>query len=127
MKKQSCLPFLLYLIIAYTSTAFAASTDFNFGVVANSFGTNSGEQLLRAAIKDSDADNLAFVVVNGIKSDTEPCNDSLYTRRRALLDSAQNGLILSLAASDWSNCKNSSDNFSTVERLNRIRELFFAD
>lgn len=82
---------------------------------------------MRAAIKASDADNLAFVVVNGIKSGVEPCTDNLYLRRRALLDSAQNGVILSLAGDDWSGCKKDNGRSGAVERLNRIRELFFSD
>ena len=109
------------------SNALAASAGFSFGVIANTFDNSSGESLLHAAIKVSDADNLAFVVANGIKSNLEPCSDSLYLRRKALFDSAQNGLLLSLAANDWSDCKKDSGRSAAVERLNRIRELFFAD
>lgn len=83
--------------------------------------------MLRATIKATDADNLAFLVANGIKSDAEPCTDDLYARRKALLNSAQNGLILSLAASDWINCKKTNGRSAAIERLNRVRELFFAD
>ncbi|MGZ3235793.1 MAG: hypothetical protein ACXWIN_00640 [Burkholderiaceae bacterium] len=109
------------------SNVFAASSDFSFGVIAYPFRANPDESLLRAAIKASDEDNLAFVVANGIKANVEPCSDNIYTKRRALLDSAQNGLVLSLTANDWSDCKKSSGRSAAVERLNRIRELFFAD
>ncbi|HEY8100971.1 MAG TPA: hypothetical protein VIF82_09465 [Burkholderiaceae bacterium] len=109
------------------SDASAASSDFSFGVIAYPFRTSADESSLRAAIKASDADNLAFVVVSGIKSNAEPCSDNIYTKHRALLDSAQNGLVLSLTANDWSDCKKSSGRSAAVERLNRIRELFFAD
>jgi hypothetical protein len=119
----------LFLCIAFacTSNVSAASNDFSFGVIAHPFKANSDESPLRAAIKSSDTDNLVFVVANGIKSNTEPCSDDLYTKRKALLDSAQNGLILSLAESDWSECKKSSGRTAAIERLNRIRELFFSD
>jgi len=63
-------PFLLFLFlcnaIICTSNVSAASNDFSFGVITYPFKTNSDEPLLRAAIKASDADNLAFVVANGI-------------------------------------------------------------
>jgi hypothetical protein len=109
------------------SNALAASNEFSFGILSSSLKTNSDESQLRAALKASDADNLAFVVANGIKADTEPCSDELYLRRKALFNSAQNGLILSLSASDWSDCKSSSGRSIAMERLNRIRELFFSD
>ncbi|MGZ3157689.1 MAG: hypothetical protein ACXU7H_01265 [Burkholderiaceae bacterium] len=118
---------ILLCLAAWMSNACAASNDFSFGVIAFPFKESSGEPLLRAAIKASDADNLAFVVANGIKANLEPCSDTIYTRRRALLDSAQNGLVLSLAASDWSDCKKDSGRSAAVERLNRVRELFFVD
>jgi hypothetical protein len=125
MNKPFCL--LLCAFMVFMADADAASNEFSFGVISSSFNASSEEPQLRAAIKASDADNLAFVVVNGIKSDAEPCSDAVYAKRRALLDGAQNGLILSLTASDWSNCKRESGRSAAVERLNRVRELFFSD
>ena len=85
----------------------------------------AAETALRSALTESDADNLAFVVVNGIKIATEPCSDQLYTKRREILDSAQNGVIMSLAANDWVSCKNKAGKSTAIERLNQIRELFY--
>jgi hypothetical protein len=110
-----------------TAVAFAAPSEFSIGVLAYPFRTSSDESLLRSAINASDADNLAFVVANGIKSEEEPCSDSLYTRRKRILNSAQNGLVLSLVANDWASCKKDSGRSAAIERLNRIRELFFVD
>lgn len=112
---------------SYMPNALAASNEFSFGVIPSPFKVNADEPLLRAAIKASDADNLAFVVANGIKTESEPCSDELYLKRKALFNSAQNGLILSLAARDWSNCKSNGGRSVALERLNRIRDLFFGD
>ncbi|WP_334188547.1 hypothetical protein [Noviherbaspirillum sp.] len=106
----------------------AAATDtFSFGVVAHPDRTMTEETDLREAISESDADNLAFVVANGIKASEEPCSDELYQRRKALLDSAKNGVIVSLAGSDWTGCRHANGRSAAIGRLNRLRELFFTD
>ena len=107
-------------------TAAQAQQRFQFGVIGHSFDGKSDETVLRQAIRESDADNLAFVVVNGIKSATEPCTDELYSARHDLLNEAGNGIIVSLAASDWTSCRNKNGSLA-IDRLNRVRELFFAD
>jgi len=103
-----------------------AQDSFHFGVIGHSFSGNPDEGVLRRALDESDADNLAFVVVNGIKSAAEPCSDALYSARRDLLKEAENGVIVSLAASDWVGCRNKNGSVA-IERLNRVRELFFPD
>jgi len=100
---------------------------FSFGVIGHPFRTTSEELPLRTAIRQTDDDNLAFVVTNGIKSAQEPCSDKMYEQRKTLLNSAKNGLIVSLSGSDWIACKNESGRSTSFERLNRIRELFFGD
>lgn len=120
----------LWLLIPVLTPAFVSASaqpsDFSFGVIAEARIANDGSALARA-IADSDIDNLAFVVVNGFKRADEPCTDQLYRHRMDLLDSAKNGLILSLTAGDWSECKNASGRSTAVERLSRLRELFFVD
>jgi len=101
--------------------------EFNFGVIGEVIATPNDAAPLAQAIAESDADNLAFVVANGFKRTDEPCSDQLYETRRDLLGTAKNGLILSLASSDWSECKNAGERSTSVERLSRVRELFYVD
>jgi len=103
-----------------------AQDSFSFGVIGHAFSGSPDEGVLRRALDESDADNLAFVVVNGIKSAAEPCSDALYSARRDLLKEAENGVIVSLAASDWVGCRNRNGSVA-IERLNRVRDLFFPD
>lgn len=103
-----------------------AQDSFHFGVIGHSFSGSPDEGVLRRALDESDADNLAFVVVNGIKSAAEPCSDALYSARRDLLKEAENGVVVSLAASDWVGCRNKNGSVA-IERLNRVRDLFFPD
>ena len=98
-----------------------------FGVIGHSFRSGPDDTILRQAIKQTDHAKLAFVVVGGIKAEGEACSDKLYARRMELLEDSQRPLVLSLAAGDWSGCKNSLGKSNAIERLNRLRELFFAD
>ena len=98
-----------------------------FGVIGHSFHDGGGEAKLKQAIADESEAALAFVVVTGIKGAEEPCSDRLYTRRRELFDDAPRPMIVLPSASDWSDCKNSAGRSDAIERLNRVRELFFSE
>jgi hypothetical protein len=98
-----------------------------FGVIGHSFHNGGGESRLKQAIADESESALAFVVVTGIKGAQEPCSDRLYERRRELFDDARRPMIVLPSASDWSECKNSAGRSVAIERLNRVRELFFSE
>lgn len=102
------------------------SSEFSFAVISQSPHA-ADDAALRAAIAETDADNLAFVVASGFKSKTEPCSDKLYNNRKTLLNEAKNGLIVSLTANDWAECRNTHGRSAAPERLNRLRDLFFVD
>jgi hypothetical protein len=123
MNKLSRQALCVLCMLVFAWSAAAQPNEFSFGVIAYSFKAGPDESILRAAIAETDADNLA----NGIKSAAEPCTDAMYNRRKNLLDSAKNGLILSLAGSDWSQCINTNGRSAALERLNRLRDLFFVD
>jgi hypothetical protein len=127
MKKYYSLTLFICAALACPCPVLAQPSEFSFGVIAHAFRTTPDESALRDALSQTDADNLAFVVANGIKSSAEPCSDQLYSQRKALLDEAKNGLILSLAASDWAGCKRKNGRSAAMERLSRIRDLFFVD
>jgi hypothetical protein len=98
-----------------------------FGVIGHSFHNGGGEAKLKQAIADESEPALAFVVATGIKGDNEPCSDKLYARRLELFDDAPRPMIVLPSASDWSECKNSAGRSAAIERLNRLRELYFAE
>lgn len=100
---------------------------FSFGLIGQKAGAGAEESFLGEALARSDADNLAFVVVNGIKAVGEPCTDKLYEERRRQYDSAKNGLFLSLAGSDWADCRSPDGRPAALERLRRVRDLFYND
>jgi hypothetical protein len=127
MKNRLALVMLAGAAIVFAMPA-AAQDAFQFAFVSSAFGGPlSDDNALRTTIAQTDEDNLAFVVVNGIKSSSESCGDHIYERRKALLENAKNGVIFSLTAADWSACRYHNGRTAAVERLSRLRELFFPD
>lgn len=118
---------LAVLIAVQAAPARAQPEAISFGVIGHTFRKSADESLLRRAIAESDADNLGFVVVNGVKSASEPCSDALYEQRLALLSRAKNGVVLSLAGSDWADCRRDNGRSVAMERLTRVRDVYFQD
>lgn len=118
----------LYAALAFsTPAATAESVDFSFGVIHPPTESSGATSILPDIIDETDSDNLAFVVANGIKATDEPCTDDLYQRKKSLLESSKNGLIVSLAASDWATCKSENGKSTANAKLNLLRDLFFVD
>ena len=118
---------LALLIAVQAAPASAQPEALSFGVIGHAFRKSPDEALLRRTIAETDADNLGFVVVNGVKSASEPCSDALYEQRLALLSRAKNGVVLSLAGSDWADCRRDNGRPAAMERLTRVRDVYFQD
>lgn len=103
------------------------SKGFQFGVIGHPFKVGADEALLKRAIVDVSQEKPVFIVATGIKADGEPCSDRLYGQRRQILDSATRPMVVSPSGTDWSECRNSLGRSNAVERLNRIREVFYPD
>jgi len=97
-----------------------------FAIIGHGF-TDGGDKHLKQALRDNDDGDVAFLVVTGIKGVNEPCTDKLYQKRRELIDDARRPVVVLPAGSDWTECRNSAGRSSAVERLNRIRELFYGE
>ena len=117
----------LCIALALPLVSVADAAEFAFGIVAQPLMPATDDAVLRKALDESDAESLAFVTVFGIKPAGEPCSDKVYLRRKSLMDQAQNGVIVSLAATDWAKCPPESGKSSAIGRLNRLRDLYFFD
>ena len=118
----------LALALPCTATPGAATPlSFSFGVIGHAFKGAPDEAVLQQAIAETDQADLAFVVASGVKAGAEACSDRLYARRKSLFNESRRPLVLSLAASDWTECRNSLGRSAAIERLSRLREVFFGD
>lgn len=97
-----------------------------FAVIGHGL-TDGGDKRLKQALADNDGKSVSFLVVTGIKGADEPCSDKLYQQRRELIDAARRPVVVLPAGSDWTGCRNSAGRSNAIERLNRLRELYFGD
>ncbi|MYM26847.1 hypothetical protein GTP58_00750 [Duganella sp. CY15W] len=123
---------LLCIALAATAATTAhaapqAARGFQFSVIGHPLQHGRDEAALKRAIAEAAQSDTAFVVATGIKARNEPCSDKLYAQRHAVLNESLQPMIVSLAGSDWSACINSAGRSNAIERLNRLRELFYVD
>lgn len=97
-----------------------------FAVIGHSFA-DGFDGRLKEALDVADDKSTAFMVVTGIKGAKEACSDKLYQQRRELIADARRPAIVVPAASDWTECRNSAGRSNAIERLNRLRELFYGE
>ena len=107
--------------------AASHAAGFEFAVLGHSFKAGPDDAPLKKVLAGVNRQPEAFVVVTGIKATSEACSDKLYGQRKELLDASSAPLIVSLSASDWSNCRNSRGRVNAIERLNRLRDVYFGD
>ncbi|RZT42539.1 hypothetical protein [Cupriavidus agavae] len=73
------------------------------------------------------ARQMALIVhAGGIKGDTESCADAVLAARLRVLDDSPAPLLYVPGETDWAECRKPvAGKFDAVERLNRLRELYF--
>ncbi len=120
--------FLLWLLLVSVIPVVAAPTNnrgtpFYFMVLDQP--TRDNEVFLHKAFQKAGNARPAFIVVNGIKSATEPCSDDLFFTRKNLADTVERAVIVSLSADDWVHCRNAAGESTALERLARLKEILF--
>lgn len=82
------------------------------------------------ALLDHFAERKLDLVIHagGIKGDTESCSDAVLGSRQQLLNQSPLPLIYVPGETEWAECRLPvNGGFDPVERLNRLRELFFPE
>ncbi|CAG9267425.1 conserved exported hypothetical protein [Paraburkholderia unamae] len=110
--------------------AHAQSPRFAFAVVSNVLSSPGEEAATQRLIDAIGRDpQIAFTVYDGnLKGAHETCADHLYERRHDLLDASRPPLVFVPGERDWVTCgANGSGAYDAVERLDFLRQNFFAD
>jgi hypothetical protein len=126
-RHRSFLLFALACALAGGARADARDDDAHRFAIIGHGVTDGGEKRLKQALADNDDNDVAFLVVTGIKGASEPCTDKLYQKRRELIEDARRPVVVLPAGSDWTECRNSAGRTNAIDRLNRIRELFYGE
>ncbi len=123
------------LLAAFVALAGCAASpphpeSFSFAVIGDVPYNAREEIAFDAMLGRMGAEPLAFIVhVGDFKAGSgPPCTDALYDRAKARLDASRHALVLTPGDNDWTDCRReSSGGMDPLERLARLREVFFAD
>ena len=117
---------LLTLLVGLTGVASAQPVSFGlFGDTP--YGRWEREQLPEL-MGEMDREDLAFVVHDGdIKSGSSVCSDEVLRDILGLFQASRHPLIFVPGDNEWTDChRNNNGGYDPLERLGKLRELFFA-
>jgi hypothetical protein len=99
-----------------------------FAVIGDVPYNSYEESQLPLMLDDIAAEHPQFIVHAGdFKSSSKPCSDALFRDRRTLFDASQVPLIYVPGDNEWTDCRRlTAGGFDPLERLQKLRELFFA-
>ncbi|WP_087667673.1 hypothetical protein [Caballeronia humi] len=126
---RALLAVLLCGVLAQRHAA-ADDTPLKFAIIADALTKPADEAPVRQMLDTISRDrDIAFIVYDGnIKGSAEPCRDKIFEGRRDLLDASRKPLIVVPGQHDWTDCGLAqSGAYDPVERLDFLRQLFFAD
>ena len=119
------------LALALSGCASVAPTHpdaFAFAVMGDTQYNAREEAAFAAMMAKVDREDLAFVVHVGDFAGGNDCSDRLYLRRRAEFDASAHPFIYTPGDNEWIDCRSAqAENRDPVERLARLREIFFFD
>ena len=117
---------LLALAIALPALV-RAEPAFHFTVLMHPLQKAGDDAGLRAMLEEAHDAAPAFLIVNGLKAPKEACSERLYRQRKALLESAGLPVFLSLAGSDWLDCRDRRNRSTAAVWLEALREQLYGD
>ena len=100
---------------------------FAFGVMGDTPYNAREEPAFVAMLERIGREDLAFVVHVGDIAKGNGCSDALYLRRRAEFDASVHPLVFTPATTSGSTAAPATEYRDPVERLARLRKVFFAD
>jgi len=105
-------------------------TRYAFAVIGSTLQSNADEAPTQRLIDAIGRDpQIAFIVYDGnLRSGSEPCRDSLFEAREALLQASKPALVFIPGQHDWADCGTATaGGFDPVERLDQLRQTLFID
>jgi hypothetical protein len=103
---------------------------FSFAVLGDAPYTAREDVAFDAMIGRMSVESLAFAVhIGDFKAGGDsPCTDALFADRKARLDASRHPVVLTPGDNDWTDCRRESNGkMDPLERLAKLRDVFFAD
>jgi hypothetical protein len=128
MTRGAAALFVLAMICGCASGPPTHPEAFAFAVMGDTQYNAAEESAFAAMMARLDREDLAFVVHVGDFAGGSDCSDRLYLRRRAEFDASAHPFIYTPGDNEWVDCRGARPgNRDPVERIARLREVFFSD
>ena len=123
---------LLLAAIALTLAGCAARAPhpdaFAFAVLGDTPYSDAEETRYLEMLTAIDREPLAFVIHVGDFKGGGACSDALYERRKREFDASAHPFIYTPGDNEWTDCRRANmGSMDPIERLARLRQVFFAD
>lgn len=107
---------------------FASAQPVPFGLFGDTPYNRWEREQLPNMMADMDRENLAFVVhVGDIKNGSSGCSDEVFKDIHGIFKASKTPLVYVPGDNEWTDCHRKSNGaYDPQERLNKLRELFFA-
>ena len=122
--------FLAALALGGCASRPPSGEAFVFGVMGDTPYNDREEAHFVKMLERMGGEPLAFIVhVGDIKAGgNAPCTDALFAKRRAQLDRSRHALVYTPGDNEWTDCRRATNGaMDPLERLAKLREVFFAD
>jgi hypothetical protein len=126
-----------YLILCLTllggaATCIAAesrSAGFTFAALGDAPYHDDEEPAFIAIMAELNREKLAFAVhVGDFKSGYSDCSDALYLQRKEWFELSRHPFVYVPGDNEWTDCwRRAAGRYDPLERLKKLREVFFAD
>ncbi|OGA45772.1 MAG: hypothetical protein A3F74_08455 [Betaproteobacteria bacterium RIFCSPLOWO2_12_FULL_62_58] len=112
---------------ALCCSVFAA--DFTFAALGDTPYTAEEETGFIAMMAELNREPLAFVVhVGDFKNGHSACSDEVFLQRKQWFELSRHPFVFVPGDNDWTDCwRNAAGGYRPLERLRKLRELFFAE
>lgn len=119
----------LFLLLGLLLIQAARAEGFSFGLFGDTPYTQWEREHLPDLIADMDREELAFVIHDGdIKSGASECSDNAYADILGVFANSAHPLVYVPGDNEWTDChRRSNGGYQPLERLAKLRHLFFAD
>ncbi|MGE0757842.1 MAG: metallophosphoesterase [Pirellulaceae bacterium] len=125
MKLESCaLP--VFAILAMSLSVRAQDPAFRFLATGDLPYSADQESQYRRLLKQSEGEDFQFLMhVGDFKAGSAPCSNNEFTKIRDLFQAYSKPVVYTPGDNEWTDCH--SVGRDPVERLDKLRELFFKD
>ena len=121
---------VIRVVVALTTllpmSTHAEDSDFRFLAIGDMPYSAEQDVKFRRLLRQSQREDFAFLMhVGDIKSGSAPCTDEEFIRIRDLFAAYPKPIVYTLGDNEWTDCHTTGAD--PVERLRKLRELFFQD